>query len=199
MTALKEKVLVLNKSWHPINVTTVRDAVVLAYQGAAEIVGPDYQTFSFESWRDAADYAKEAVKYLYGCDWKMLVPEIIVLTHYNGINKRKVKFSRRNIFERDNYTCQYCGKRFKRARLTIDHVLPKSRGGISRWENVTLSCLPCNAKKDDRTPEEAKMRLLKKPKQPRWEDVKLNGLRGPMPSSWEAFLDEMYWNTELEP
>jgi len=198
MTVLAEKVLVLNRSWHPINVTTVREAVTLAYQGAAEFVGPDYRTFSFDNWKDAADYAKDATKYLHGCDWRMICPEVIVLTDYNGINKRKIKFSRRNIFERDKYTCQYCNRRFKRHNLTIDHVLPKSRGGTSRWENVALSCLPCNSRKDDRTPAEARMKLRKVPKQPRWEDVKLRGLQGPMPASWESFLDEMYWNVELE-
>ena len=197
MTALDEKVLVLNKSWHPITVTTARDAVVQVFTGDARIVGPDYRTFGFESWKDAADYAREAARYLHGCDWKILVPEIIVLTNYAGINMRQVKFSRRNIFERDGYTCQYCGKRFRRQDLTIDHVLPRSRGGVSRWDNVALACLPCNARKDDRTPREAGMKLRQEPKQPRWEDIKLKGLSGPMPSSWEDFLGEMYWDQEL--
>ena len=199
MTALADKVLVLNKSWHPINVTTVREALTQVYTGDARIVGPDYQTFEFESWRDAADYAKEITKYIHGASWKILVPEIIVLNDYTGINKRQVKFSRRNIFERDDYTCQYCRNRFKRQDLTIDHVLPKSRGGTSRWENVALACLSCNSKKDDHTPKEAGMMLRKRPKQPRWEDIKLKGLVGPMPSSWEDFLGEMYWHTKLEP
>lgn len=199
MTALAEKVLVLNKAWHPINVTTAKDAIVQVFTGDALVVGPDYQTFTFDSWRDAEAYARDAAKYIHGCSWKILVPEVVVLTGYTGINRRQVKFSRRNIFERDAYTCQYCGRQFRRQDLTIDHVLPRSRGGVSRWENVVLSCLPCNARKDNRTPQEAGMRLRKQPKKPRWEDIKIRGLSGAMPSSWEDFLGEMYWNVKLEP
>ena len=199
MTVLTEKVLVLNKSWLPINVATVRDAIGLVYTESARIVHPtSYEMFDFESWKDAGDFAKDAAKYLHGCDWKMLVPEVIVLTNYKGINKRQVKFSRRNLFERDKNTCQYCGKRLKRKNLTIDHVLPKSRGGKSTWDNVILACISCNKRKDNRTPKEAKMRLLKKPRQPKWEEVQVGGMRGPMPVSWQSFLSEMYWNVELE-
>ena len=200
MSALADKVLVLNKSWLAINVTTVRDAVTLVYSDAAQFVHPQtYEAFGFEDWKDAAAFAKDAAKYLHGCDWKMIVPEVIVLTDYNGISRRNVKFSRKNIFERDRYTCQYCGDRHKRAYLNLDHVLPKSRGGTSCWENVVLACYACNSKKDNRTPAEASIKLLRKPKKPDWQDVKLPSLAGSMPESWEAFLSEMYWNVELKP
>ena len=200
MTALADKVLVLNKGWLAINVTTVRDAVSLVYSDAAQFVHPQtYEAFSFENWKDAAALAKDASRYLRGCDWKMLVPEVIVLTDYAGISRRNVKFSRKNIFERDRYTCQYCGERHRRADLNLDHVLPKSRGGTSCWENVVLACYTCNSRKDNRLPVEAKMQLLRKPRKPDWRDVKLPSLAGQMPSSWEAFLSEMYWNQELKP
>jgi len=198
-SVLTKKVLVLNRSWLPINVATVRDAVVLVYTNAAQFVHPKtYEAFNFDTWRDAADFSKDASKYLHGCGWKMLVPEVIVLTEYNGISRRNVKFSRKNIFERDRYTCQYCGKQRRRPDLNLDHVLPKSRGGRSCWENVVLACYACNTRKDNRTPQEAGMHLRKKPKRPSWSEIKISRLHGRIPKSWEAFLSEMYWNVELK-
>ena len=97
MTAfLDNKVLVLNRSWLPINVATVRDAVTLVYTQAAEFVHPtSYEAFGFESWKDAAEFARDVTRYLHGCGWKMPVPEVIVLSDYNGQSLRNVKFSRR--------------------------------------------------------------------------------------------------------
>lgn len=199
MSVLAEKVLVLNKGWHPINITTVREAVSMSYQGAASILDPKtFQPFDFNSWKEASEFAQEGSKYLRGCDWKMLVPEVIVLTSYNGVNKRQVKFSRRNLYFRDRNTCQYCGRKFHSKDLTIDHVVPKSKGGRSIWTNVVLACYACNRKKDNRLLEKCGMHLLRPPKQPRWEEVKIPSISGKIPASWEQFLSEMYWNVELK-
>ena len=188
----------LNKGWAPINVITVKHAMTLVVQDAAKFVDESYATFDFDSWREAKQYAQEASAYLHGCDWRVMVPEVIILANYTGINKRQVKFSRRNIFERDRHTCQYCGKHLRTADLTLDHVVPRSRGGKSQWTNVVLACYDCNKRKDAKTPAEARMKLLKKPEQPRWEQVKVRGVRGQVPSSWEKFLSEMYWEAELK-
>ena len=85
-----------------------------------------------------------------------------------AINRARVRFSRLNIYARDRNTCQYCGRRPPRAELNLDHVIPRSRGGVTNWENVVCSCVPCNLKKGGRTPDEARMRLLRHPIRPRW-------------------------------
>ena len=200
MSVLQEKVLVLNKSWQPIQVTTVRKAVTMVFHDTAQVVDPkSYGTFDFESWKEAAVFAKEATKYLHACSWKMVIPEVIVLRHYNGFHKRQVRFSRRNVFERDSCRCQYCGERFRTQDLTLDHVLPRSRGGHSQWENVVVACYRCNRRKANRTPREAHMRLLRSPQRPRWKTAPVHGAGGRIPASWEAFLDDLYWDQELKP
>jgi 5-methylcytosine-specific restriction endonuclease McrA len=106
-------------------------------------------------------------------------------------------FSRRNLFRRDHNQCQYCGLRPGTAELSIDHVFPRSRGGKSSWENCVLACMDCNRRKRDRTPEEAGMRMLKRPEKPRWSPV-LEVPVGRVRQSWERFVSEAYWNVKLE-
>jgi Restriction endonuclease len=91
-------------------------------------------------------------------------PTVIRLRHYVKIPYKEISLSRRNILHRDNYTCQYCG--IKRHDLTIDHIIPRSRGGVDAWDNVTAACLKCNVKKGDRTPKEAGMGLRAQPRRP---------------------------------
>lgn len=205
-SALQSRVLVLNKSWQAIDVTTVRYAIGKVYQDIAKIVEPvsyamhdfdSWMDMSISTWEDAKKVAQDDFEWLHGIGFKLVAPEIIVLRDYAGYNKREVKFSRRNIFERDDYTCQYCRKRLATKELTIDHVMPRSRGGKSLWANVTLACYPCNRRKDNRTPEEARMRLIKKPERPHWAEVK-TFVRGKIPKSWEDFLGEMYWTIKLK-
>ena len=198
-SVLEDKVLVMNKSWMPITTVTVRRAMTMSYQDTAQFIHPEtYEAFDFDSWMDAADFAKEKTKYLQGAGWAIAVPEIMILKDYKGINAELVKFSRRNIFYRDSNICQYCAKKFRTHDLTIDHVLPKSRGGISEWKNVALACYRCNSLKDNRTPKEAEMPLLKHPKRPLWSEMKIRGTMGVIPKSCEAFLGDMYWNKDLK-
>ncbi len=199
MSVLQDRVLVLNRSWQPIQVTTVRSAVVRVYQGSARIVDPEtYATHAFESWRDAARFAHEAVRFLRGAGWAMAVPEVIVLRHYDGFRRERVRFTRRNLYARDENTCQYCGRWFATKDLSLDHVVPRSRGGRSAWENLVVACHRCNRRKDNRTPGEAGMRLIRRPVRPRSILVPLQGASGEVPASWEAFLSELYWNQELK-
>ncbi len=103
--------------------------------------------------------------------FKLRVPEVIALTDYDRLPMAAVTFSRRNIFKRDHYTCQYCGAQPGSEELTIDHVVPRSQGGVSTWENCVLACMACNKRKADRTPEQARMRLRKKPVRPAWKPL----------------------------
>ncbi len=87
---------------------------------------------------------------------------------FDRLPKKEVKFTRHNIFERDRNTCQYCGQVFERKDLNLDHVIPRDRGGPTTWENIVCSCIHCNTQKANRTPQEAALHLVRKPKRPKW-------------------------------
>ena len=107
-----------------------------------------------------------------------------------------MKFSRHNIYMRDGNRCQYCGKRFSTSELSLDHVVPLSRGGPSNWENIVCACLPCNVRKGNRLPEEAGMKLRRLAGKPKATPL---GLMSPhrIHPTWKNFLDMAYWNVEL--
>ena len=189
--------LVLNRGWTPIRVTPVKDAISLVCKGSAKIVEPHtYETFDFDSW--AALRASDGEPHIRTIKLQIRVPEVVVLTLYDGTPQREIVFSRRNIFKRDRYTCVYCGVQPGSENLTIDHVVPRSRGGISSWENTVLACVACNKRKANRTPEEAKMKLRRKPSRPRWSPALVVPL-GHRRESWEAFVSRAYWDVPLMP
>jgi len=196
---LSDKVLVLNRLWVAVNVATVRRALMMVCQGAARIVGSeDYMTYDFESWIEASKAAREG-RLIHAVNFTIRAPEVVVLTRFSGAFSQEVKFSRRNIFDRDHNTCQYCGRKFERSELTLDHVIPRCRGGLSEWENIVVACIECNTKKGNRLPSEAGMHLIRRPIKPRWATrvgCKLGRERKP---SWERFLDAAYWDIELKP
>lgn len=137
-------VLVLNCDYTPLNITTPKRGFILVNKGKAEIVKADNNPI-------ISGY-KTYVR-----------PLIIRLLNYIRHYNRKLKISRNRIFKRDNYQCVYCGSR---KELTLDHVIPKSRGGTNDWTNLVTSCSKCNVKKADRTPDEARMKMLYKPYEP---------------------------------
>ncbi len=193
-------VLVLNRNYLPIDVTSVRRAFVLVYQEAAKVVDEQYQTFDFPSW---SALSVEAHHPGIGMVQRLIrIPRVILLTAFDRIPKKTVRFSRLNIFLRDHHICQYCGNKFPKSALNIDHVHPRSRGGQSVWENVVCSCFECNRRKGGRTPHEAGMILRKQPVQPTWNFF-LDLPRDPaLFEAWKPFLnwvDFSYWNVEIEP
>ena len=196
---LSDKVLVLNRSWVAINVATVRRSIMLVYQGMARVVGTkDYTTYDFDSWVEASRAAKEG-KLIRSVRFTIRAPEVVLLTEFNRVFSSEVKFSRRNIFDRDHNTCQYCGQKFERSELTLDHVTPRCRGGLSEWDNIVVACLRCNTRKGNMLPTEANLKLLRKPVKPKWATrvgCKLGRVRK---ASWERFLDAAYWDIELKP
>jgi 5-methylcytosine-specific restriction endonuclease McrA len=197
---LNTKVLVLNRSFLPIHVTSVRRAFCLLYQDIAHAVNEQYQTFDFASWSELSVSVHDDSIGLVGR--AIRVPRVILLLTYDRVPKRQVRFSRYNIYARDRNACQYCGQRFPRTDLNIDHVIPRSRGGTSCWENVVCSCHRCNRIKGGRTPAEAKMRLLKPPRRPEWTPFMMEHFSLRRYREWLPFLstvDVSYWNTELEP
>ncbi|HUE29790.1 MAG TPA: HNH endonuclease [Verrucomicrobiae bacterium] len=196
MSVLNTKVLVLNRSYLPIHITVVRRALSLLYQGIAHAVDEQYRTFDFASWADLA--AEEDTIGL--VDRAIRVPRVILLQGYDRIPRRYVRFSRFNIYARDGNRCQYCGRQFPRAELNLDHVVPRSRGGTSVWENVVCSCHRCNRLKGGRTPVEAGMRLVRLPRRPQWTPFMTETYSLRRYKEWMPFLsavDAAYWNTEL--
>jgi len=164
---LDERALVLNRSWTAISTTSVRRAIVLVVRGAAGVVHP--ATFAVADWDTwTSTPPAEGVACVKATEAEIPVPEVIVLRLYDGYPSRGVAFTRRNVYRRDAYTCQYCGGRPGVHDLTIDHVVPRSRGGGSTWENCVAACRPCNSRKANRSTHETDLRLARPPQAPRW-------------------------------
>lgn len=197
---LKSDVLVLNRLYQPIHITSVRRAFVQLYEGVARAVDREYRTFDFESWTALSAASRgDGDDSIGTLRQRLKVPRVILLVGYELIPRTRVRFSRANIYARDGSRCQYCGHRFPRSALNLDHVVPRSRGGLTTWENVVCSCIRCNLRKGGRTPDEAGIRLLKRPVRPRWSPA----FRAPARfyEQWRPFLtvaDMAYWNSELD-
>ncbi len=197
---LTSNVLVLNNSFVPINITSLRRAFILFYQGLAKAVDAQYATFDFKTWSELSVATHEEGIGLVGR--VIRVPRVILLTVYDRMPRRHIRFSRHNIYLRDNNICQFCGHHFSRSDLNLDHVIPRSRGGKTTWENVVTSCLNCNRKKGGRLPHEAGLKLVRPPVRPRWTPfVDFSGRRFHY-EEWKPFfknlVDFTYWNLELE-
>lgn len=143
--------LVLNASYEPLHVVSWQRAIQLLFQGKVEVI-------------EESDREVRTVRIT------IRVPAVLRLIHYVPLKKRKniVRFSRINIFLRDKNHCQYCGKSFNRSHLTLDHVIPIVQGGKKCWENIVTACKPCNQKKGGRTPQQANLQLIRKPREPDW-------------------------------
>lgn len=185
-------VLILNKSWIPLHIVDYKKAMSLIYTENAHALDMEFLSYTFADWlafsiKNAYDY-----KHVRTINYKIAIPEIIVLTNYNSIPKRDIKFSRQTVFERDKQICQYCGGKFTMDELTMDHVIPKSHGGKSSWANIVACCSPCNHKKANRTPVQANMHLIHQPVEPKWTSpfTKLGG-KMQVCKSWNHFLERM--------
>lgn len=199
-TVLGNQTLVLNKRWVPVQVTTVKEAIGLVAKGHAKIIDPEtFEVFDLHSWGDFTK-AKQILEgdKIHSVRLVIAAPEVIMLTTYDGLGERSVVFSRRNLFKRDHHTCQYCGAQPDADELTVDHIIPRSKGGVSSWINCVLACVPCNKKKADRTVEQAGMKLRKEPKKPTWKALMQSAARSKK-KSWERFVSDAYWDAELEP
>ena len=168
----------------------------LLYQGIAKAVNEQYQTFDFDSWRGLRVRVGDDATGIVG--GLIRVPRVILLAAFDWVPKRHVRFSRVNIYAHDANTCQYCGQRMARSKLNLDHVVPRSQGGRSTWENVVCCCLKCNVKKGGRTPAQAHMKLVAKPIKPTRSPAVTIRLSEGRYRSWKQFLDNAYWNVELQ-
>lgn len=198
-------VLVLNKHYMALRVINVRKALSMLYREHAEVIDYEDGVFSnhnFNSWQELSDYKRnfqlQDNDWISAVNFYIAVPRIIRLLFYDRLPNQQVKLNRRNIFARDKNKCQYCGKKFPTSELSLDHILPKSAGGLSTWENLVCSCTKCNSKKGGRTPHQSNMHLITKPEKPKRNPFIHIHLSENRYESWKQFLDTAYWNVELQ-
>ncbi|HEX3449430.1 MAG TPA: HNH endonuclease [Isosphaeraceae bacterium] len=177
--------LVLNRQWQPVHVTNVARSLILLWNDAARVVDPEeYRLFSWTDWAMRPPAHGEPC--IRSARLRLPVPEIITLAHYDRLPSTAVTFSRRNVAKRDHYVCQYCGAQPGAESITIDHVLPRAQGGTSSWTNCVAACECCNARKGYRTPDQAGMRLRRRPVRPEWKPF--YAAQGARIESWARFL-----------
>lgn len=161
--------LLLNSSYEPLGVIAWQRAITMLCLGKVEVVK------SYEA-------ALRAVS------WTVPMPAVVRLQRFVKRHKVRIALSRRNVFHRDGHRCQYCGETFPAKELTCDHVIPRSQGGGMSWENLVTACAPCNRRKGGRTPEEARMALVKAPGRPGGLAPQVPLYGGNVPEPWEEFL-----------
>ena len=187
-------VLVLNRVFQAVQITSVRRALTLLYKGQVRAVDSEYRTYDFDNWADIPVQPDD--HYVRTPSRNILIPHVVQLLAFDRLPRQEVKFSRGNIYLRDQNRCQYCGRKFPSSELSLDHVVPISRGGKSTWENVVCACLPCNVKKGNKLLSECAIQLIRQPHRPRWHPLhRLQGRN--FPEVWKHFLDQAYWNVEL--
>jgi 5-methylcytosine-specific restriction endonuclease McrA len=203
---LDRQVLVLNRLWQPVNTCAARRAFTLISIGHAQVVDNDadanFTTHDFSSWLDFSIeniHKRPGAPVVHSISQSFLMPRIIVLSAYDRLPKKEIKFTRDNIFQRDGYTCQYCRKLFEPKELNLDHVIPRDKGGKTNWENVVCSCIKCNTKKANKLPAQANMFPLKKPAPPRWRPLFSTGrdTENSYDKSWRFFIDPSHSHVKV--
>ena len=204
-SGLDASVLVLNRSYSAIHVVGARRAFRLLCSERAEVVtqtGEQWETYDFDSWVELSQarhlFPAEDGDWIRTVNLTIRVPRIVRLLLFDRMPRRAVKFNRRNIFARDDSCCQYCGRRFPSSELSLDHVVPRSRGGLATWANIVCACTRCNARKGGRLPKEANMKLVRKPFKPKSSPVVRLKIASPKYHSWKHFVDEAYWSVQLK-
>jgi 5-methylcytosine-specific restriction endonuclease McrA len=191
---LDSGVLVLNRFFQAVQVTSVRRAFSLFYKGYVKAVDEDFLTYNFNDWRDLPPDGDS----IRTPNYILRIPRVVQLIYYEKPPRFRVRFSRKNIFMRDENRCQYCGRHFDSKELTLDHIVPTSRGGRNSWENVVCCCVECNKKKGNRTPDERSMRLIRKAKRPLWIPFSRLAKKCESYPIWRTFVDYAYWNVPLD-
>jgi 5-methylcytosine-specific restriction endonuclease McrA len=205
-SALDASVLVLNKLFMAVHIISVRRAFILLCKDLAEVVSLEegqFATYDFHTWREVSEFRSKYFRQV-DDDWvrtansEIQVPRVIRLLSYEKLPRQTVKFNRRNIFARDHNQCQYCGKKYPTTELSLDHIVPRSQGGMSTWENIVCACINCNVKKGGRTPKQAHMTLIRKPEKPKRSPLLNLKMTLTKYQSWKTFLENAYWSVELK-
>lgn len=199
-SVLNSPTLVLNKHWKAIRIEPVKDALTKAFTGSAKLMDEDtcniydwdtwYNQFSFDFDDDVNDFGYEFIR---ASSSLIRIPRIIVLSTYNKIPHTRIKLTRRNLLIRDKFTCMYTGKRLTSRTATMDHVVPKSRGGKTVWSNIVICSLEANVKKGNRTLAESGFHLRTEPKEPKWHPLYSYVIKE-RPKCWDKFINTDQWN-----
>ncbi len=169
-----ERVLLLNATYEPLRVISWKRAIALLTLDKVEVL---------ETYDREVRSVTLAIR----------LPAVVRLVHLVRFRNHTIRFSRQNIYLRDKHQCQYCGRTMESCHLTYDHVVPKSIGGKTAWENIVTCCLPCNKKKGGRTPAQAKMHLIRKARKPSWHPMLMITLRiAQTPETWRDYL---FWHS----
>ncbi len=199
-SALSHDVLVLNRNWTALRVITAAEALADLFVGRVEAVDQDFQAYDFASWYELSEFAHEfeptGRSFIKTVTSAVLVPSVVRLLRFDRVHRQSVRLSRKNVYLRDNYTCQYTGRKMPACRLNLDHVIPSSRGGKTTWENLVCCCVAVNEVKGNKTPREAGLKLIRQPKRPDPTALLFRSTRF-RHDSWKHFVDAAYWNTEL--
>lgn len=219
MAVASKKVLVLNRNWCAVGVVGLPKAISLLFthyengDPKAKIITPppkgSYEVWEWSDWSNIRPALGEDT--LVSATRVYKIPEVMLLTRYDGMPTQKVNFCRRAIWKRDGYTCQYCGIKPPQDECTLDHIVPRSLGGETSWTNCVLACYHCNSQKADRRPEEATrprdkekarkwrgptpMRLMKTPIKPEYSVIKD---RIKILDTWKHWIDRLYWDITLD-
>jgi len=194
-------VLVLNKQFYAVQIASWRRALTLLYLDHAHVVDQEYKTYRFEDWQALSKSMRDhPAGFVTTPSFRIAIPEVIALKIYEKMPIGEVKFTRRNIYEHYKYRCCYCGKKYPTSELNLDHVLPRSRGGGTNWNNIVTSCIPCNLRKGNKRPSQVGLQLRIKPSKPEWRGPSSLMFRSNFKfrRSWQRFIDTVYWNSELD-
>ena len=194
-SALESNVLVLNRFYMATRVVNVRRALTVLYRNCAEVItleSEQYVSYDFDSWCELSRLAslekQPGEEYIQAVGFELQVPRIVRLTRFDKVPMGTVRFNRKNLFARDGHLCQICGQAKPTSQLSLDHVVPRSHGGLTTWENIVCCCLRCNSRKGGRTPQQAKMKLLTKPARPRHNPQLTQAVSDPRYACWKTFL-----------
>jgi len=191
--------LILNRSFAPIQLTSLKRAICLVWKGLAHFVDENYRLYDFDSWSELSVGLHE--EKIQMTQKAIRVPRVVLLNFFDKLPHKPLRLCRENIYLRDKNTCQYCGRKFSRADLNIDHVVPVSQGGKTSWHNLVCSCVPCNQKKGGRTPQQAGMPLIKNPDQPQYSLFMNVSPKANLFDAWQIYMkpaDYAYWCLELK-
>ncbi|NOY94390.1 MAG: HNH endonuclease [Deltaproteobacteria bacterium] len=166
---MEMRTLVLTQGYQPHGVVSWKRGILLSFGGKVEVL---------ERYAEVARSPSVAIP----------IPSVVRLLRSYRRGRQRVRFCRENVLRRDGYTCAYCGSQPAHRELTLDHVVPRSRGGETRWENVVTACRPCNNDKGSLSLEQAGMKLAKRPKSPRWLPARDVGLGLETPESWDPWI-----------
>ena len=183
-----------------VHVIGVRRAFALLCRELAEVIHYDegkFAAYTFDAWRERSTvrtrFRPPHEDWIRAVNFEIQVPRVIRLLAYDRLPKQSLHLNRRNVLARDGHLCQYCGRHYPVHQLSLDHVIPRSRGGMTTWENIVCACLTCNVRKGGRTPHEAKMNLVRRPVKPKRNPLLALKLDNPKYESWRTWLDGAHW------